>query len=245
MPTRFCWSQSQKTGNKKFRSQLSHYPPQKFLIDQIIQKPQHVARKLYAIWQNKNFNQQEKLTVKWSRDITFQADNIILDAFTSTKFLLPAKMKTFNLKFLHRILPTNAYLHTIQISDTSQCQFCLHSRETYFHLFWNCPKSQIVWKTIQNLLSFILNKSLSFTSKNWLLHEFPDNKAAFSNIATIIKMYIFSCKYSNSIPDSITCWYKIKNTIHTEWLIYKNKDKITKFQKKWGAFSSLRVNSTH
>ena len=57
-----------------------------------------------------------------------------------------------NGQLLHRIIPTNSFLHKIKLKNTNLCTFCKIHDETIEHLFFDCPVTQIFVKTIKTIL---------------------------------------------------------------------------------------------
>ena len=54
-----------------------------------------------------------------------------------------SKLRNFQLKLLHRRIPTNVFWgEKIGIKDTNSCTFCGKEIETLLHLFWTCDKTQ-------------------------------------------------------------------------------------------------------
>ncbi len=114
-------------------------------------------------------------------------------------------MKTSLFKFLYRIVPTEKFLHTVGISDSPNCFFCNGETETLVHLFWHCPKVQLVWQTIIGVLNEILTPPApSSDPEPWMIHNFKNHKSLPTNVAVIVKMYTFSCKYSDQKLNAIT-----------------------------------------
>ena len=42
----------------------------------------------------------------------------------------------------------------------------------------------------------------------------------YTSISTIVKAYIFACKYADNTPDPVECWHKIEYYQEIERLIY-------------------------
>ena len=75
---------------------------------------------------------------KWSYcSINFEDWRSIFLAVHSS--VRETKIKAFQYKFLHRIIPTNKFLFSIHYLPTPNCSFCHIHVETLDHLFFNCP----------------------------------------------------------------------------------------------------------
>ena len=65
------------------------------------------------------------------------------------------QLKWFQLRLLHRILPTRRYLAMCNLIDSPLCTYCSVEVESIQHLFWNC---QIVQKFWSDLLQYLRDK---------------------------------------------------------------------------------------
>ena len=62
------------------------------------------------------------------------------------------QLRWFQIRMIHRILPTNRYLCFRKIVDSPLCTFCMQEQETLFHLFWECSYIQTFWQDLAKLL---------------------------------------------------------------------------------------------
>ena len=54
------------------------------------------------------------------------------------KSTIDTKLRSFQYKYIMRILPTNKFLTKCNIISSSLCDFCDRQPETLEHLFWEC-----------------------------------------------------------------------------------------------------------
>ena len=54
-------------------------------------------------------------------------------------------LRTFQYKFLHRIIATDTFLYKIELKDSKMCTFCKLGEETIEHLFFECPITFQLW----------------------------------------------------------------------------------------------------
>ena len=64
----------------------------------------------------------------------------------------PAKLIEFQLKLLHRRIPTDDLLLKIGRKENDNCTFCNHFLETLIHLFWSCHVTSSFWKSVTDWL---------------------------------------------------------------------------------------------
>ena len=81
------------------------------------------------------------LNLKWSR-IFSKCNKITADT----------KLKWFQIRLIHRILPTNRFLYICRIKDSPECTFCKTEEETITHHFWSCPVIVPFWKNLENMI---------------------------------------------------------------------------------------------
>ena len=61
------------------------------------------------------------------------------------------RLKHFNFKVFHKIVPSKSNLHRWQILDDDMCQVC-GEKETTSHVLLTCRESQTFWKIVKNLI---------------------------------------------------------------------------------------------
>ena len=86
---------------------------------------------------------------------------------------------------INRIHATNKYLTNIKIKDSSRCSFFTYSVETIFHLFWQCPITQIFIKEILSHIKDKYRTTMNINPTNWFLLE---------NLSKIEVLIVILCK---------------------------------------------------
>ena len=117
---------------------------------------------------------QTRLQTKWRTDVGDFAEGTtekISQATTSTYLIY------LHFRILNRIYATNKFLYNINVADNSMCSFCKQTTETIYHLFWQCPKTQIFIKEILSHLkedyevNINIDKANCFFSQRLLKHR--------------------------------------------------------------------------
>ena len=147
-------------------------------------------------------NEPPTSTVKWSNlfpDISWKL--IFKKCNQTTK---DTQLLWFQFRVLHRILPTERYLHICKIKDSPNCKRC-GEEETISHLLYNCEFAQRFWVSLGNALrinchncarlSFSLELVI-FGSKN----NFITDKG-FDFILLFAKFYVYKCKFLETPPN--------------------------------------------
>ena len=58
------------------------------------------------------------------------------------------KLRCFQFKIIHNILPSNSSLHKIKLKSSSRCDRYNHPHETQTHLLYECPIVQTFWQKV-------------------------------------------------------------------------------------------------
>ena len=131
-----------------------------------------------------------------------------------------SKIRAFQFKFLHRIVPTNNFLFKIGYVDSPLCTFCKASNETIDHLFFNCPVVVQFWSNVQRV---ILHKKPVLTREDiFFSYQFkashPYNFLIFN-----AKFYLHCCRLKKIQPDVDDFYHKFSFCMDVESCINKNK----------------------
>ena len=180
-------------------------------------------KQLYALLISK-FCDFETICSKWEGK-----DGIVVNWEKLTpkiKHIINGTLRSFFIMFNSRSLVLNSVAcHFAPVSE--YCTLCKKSKETFIHVFWECPKITKVWSYV-HLLTL-----LKYRSKD--LSMFPinvPNKLVF--LFTLCKYYIYICRCTNNVPTVFH--FKKKLLFHLEalrvTLLMKLKEE--EFEKEWG-----------
>jgi exonuclease III len=190
-----------------------------------------------------NYEQKLKASVditaqtKWytiMEEDSFEWKSIYVLSFKST---IDQKLRTFQYKYLMRIIRTNDFLLKCNMVSSNLCDFCQMYVETPEHLFWECMNTQIFWteltkflisKNIQVLLTY---KLVSFGLLGNNLHSEQINF-----ILIYAKYFIYMCKIKTLTPSILHFQHKLQNEIEIEKQIALNHDKLEYYESKWTQF---------
>ena len=148
-----------------------------------------------------------------------------------------SKLRWFQLRIIHRIIPTNRYLCLRKITNNSSCSFGCGDEETIEHLFYDCPIVQLFWTDVLEWIrsrcihcdNFIFTKELIiFGLKS---NTFTDK--VMDLIILLAKWHIYKCKLLNTSPQVMA----FKNILKSRYVIEKYSSAIqcnsTKFASNW------------
>ena len=91
-------------------------------------------------------------------------------------------------------------------------------------------------ETIWDLVSIFTAENIDTEMCNIMLCTHNKENQIYTLISTIVKAYIFACKYADKIPDPVECWHKTKYYKETERLIYTKNNKLHKYTTKQHPF---------
>ena len=89
---------------------------------------------------------------KWEKLLNCEITNWSKYFIILKKSCRNSYLQNFQFKLLHRIIPTNSFLHKIKLKNTNLCTFCKIHDETIEHLFFDCPVTQIFLKSLSKQL---------------------------------------------------------------------------------------------
>ena len=152
------------------------------------------------------------------------------------------KLRNFQYKFVHRIIPTNKLLFKQNISVYSICDFCSMHIETLEHLFWECNIVQVFWSNFNNRCCFF-NMDFKTDLKIVCFGEYKNCVKAKAKNGVIIcaKYYSFLCKCRKTIPTFLCFKLYLSSRIDIEEQIAFQQDKLEQHNLKWKMFLPLAI----
>ena len=94
--------------------------------------------------------------VKWQHKLDTELDGSMLfnDIYRITN---DTKLRNFQFKLLHHILPNNKLLHKMGIQNSALCNFCNQEEDSILHYLWGCPVAKRFWTSFNIWLSLALD----------------------------------------------------------------------------------------
>jgi len=173
----------------------------------------------------------------------------VLNATIDTKTVFSHIMKTttdtrlrwFQFRILHKILPTQKSLCLMKIVDSSQCTFCQNEEETLDHLFWECNKVQSFWSDfIGWLQTHFVHCTNLVLSRELIILGTKKNNYTDKIIDLFIlsaKHHIFASKHQNTTPQLQIFIRTIKQRYLMEKCNAFNKGTYAKMTTQWIMYS--------
>ena len=146
---------------------------------------------------------------------------------------MDTKSRFFQLKILHRILPTNILLSKYGLKDTARCTFCELYNESLDHLFYECTICKTLWLQLKDWLA-AHGVCLSIDLQSVIMGD-PLAPKLQQHITLITKEFIFRCKLDTSQPQL----QSLLSVIKSKYNIERHYRSATAVQKKWGPLISF------
>ena len=151
------------------------------------------------------------------------------------KATIEVRLRVFQFKILHNVLPTNNILHRWKILDSPRCSFCFIAEETIHHLFCECHRTITLYLQIKELLDKC-DINLPDINVNYILTGVPPTSPSHSLINHILILYkycVYMCR-ENEFNLNLNYFLSVmKDTEKTERIIAKNANRYSKHLMKW------------
>ena len=147
------------------------------------------------------------------------------------------KLRNFQFKYIHRILPTNTLLQKMNITQNSLCTFCNNSEETLEHLFLMCPVVEQLWEKVEK---FISDKTQNHTILSRVGKSFGTCKEnnLINHIILLTKKHIYYSKIRKMKPSFRDFLQYVSTTKDIEKrILFKNMNH-EYYQEKWSCLDS-------
>ena len=125
------------------------------------------------------------------------------DSDCSDIFILPfkttlnSKLRWFQYRIIHNILPTNAWLFKINLKDVDVCTFCHKEKETITHIFANCEVVNVLWQTVKEYFDVIPDLTPFIKLYGFIDADLEDS-LIINQIILTVKYYVYKCKWEES-----------------------------------------------
>ena len=195
----------------------------------------------YKLFLNKFSETPEKQQTRWCEDLNEEIEDWEtiyqkpFRAFRNHKYIV------FQFKIAHRILSTNSSLHKFGLKETLLCSFCNETKESILHLFCECSIVKNVWLDIAQLLKNKCYIDMSFTNKEIILGSVFEDTAK-DMLMILIKYYIYSCRFTGTIPCKSGIVNMLKQSYNIEKLSaswYSSPAVGDFIEKKWLPFKRI------
>ena len=189
-----------------------------------------------------NCNISPACTSKWSQQYPTRTEWKAVFA-KAHKITPDPQLKWFQVRLLHRLLPTKRFLYLRKLVDAKDCTFCGVEEETLSHLFWNCHYVQDFWNRFQNwLCNNCCNCTPPIFSEQLILFGSDGNFRTDGVIDLLIligKFYVYTCRLQETLPNFIAFTSIVKDRYSIERYRCFTHGLGHKFRLAWFPYLSL------
>ena len=171
---------------------------------------------------------------KWNSDLEITlSDSEFAHLFKLGPSLPTPKIQDFHVQFLHRAYHLNGKVASYNDSVSDKCALCFREKETYVHLFWDCPVVLPLWVALTEFVThYFEDEKIVLTQANCLL---SNTNARIVNVLTVcVKHFIFVRKcigLSPCISEMFKYIEKVRNAHRYKAKIFKS---LSAYEKLWG-----------
>ena len=145
------------------------------------------------------------------------------------------KLRNFQYRILHRILPVNEALFKMKIIQSNLCTFCKSEVETLEHLFVECEFSKQLWIQISSLLRNKTKRDVNLSKVEKLFGSLEENHM-INHVILLVKKHIYFKRVTNSLPNFEDFKMYLHDIIKMEKYISRLKDSEDEMTRKWVGF---------
>ena len=149
-----------------------------------------------------------KAIEQWQLDLDCEIEMFLWDAINKkSRILFLTNLRDFHVQFLNRAFHYNEQISKYRPEQSTLCDFCKQSPESYLHLFWECQIVTPLWVAVQDICYEYVDAE-EFSPFKCLMSNFQST--LLNLIMTIVKNYIHVCKWTSQSP-TVTGFVKALN----------------------------------
>ena len=156
------------------------------------------------------------------------------------KVTVENKLRSFQFKLIHNIIPTNHSLYKMNIKASPECERCLFPNETLIHMLCECPDVKIFWKDIMMWWNAKRSDNIS-PSNTEILYGYKPETATFyalNHYLLIAKYHVFLARNRSETPNLMVFLALLDSKIKCEEQIAIKNLNYKKYRAKWTTLSN-------
>ena len=149
------------------------------------------------------------------------------------KVTIVNKLRSFQFRFLHRILFFNDRLFKCKLADSTLCDFCNEAIDSIEHRYFYCRITQEFWSNLSIWIKQRFNVECIFSRAHFIVTNIYRQMPLMETILLNAKYYIFTCFVRKTIP-TISSFKNIVNVLETtERHIALQRNLLYAHERKW------------
>ena len=151
------------------------------------------------------------------------------------KVTMENKLRCFQYKVVHKILPTNSKLYKMKLRASPSCDRCNHPHENLFHLLYECPSTHIFWHIVISCWNEKRSENVTLNSTDILYGYKPELNTclALNHYVIIAKYHVFLLWLNKAYPSFEIFSLLLNEKILCERAIAFKNNTLRKFRAKW------------
>lgn len=151
------------------------------------------------------------------------------------KVTVESKMRSFQYKLIHNIIPTNLSLHRMKIKESPRCEHCSCQNETLLHRFCECPKVKLFWDDVIKWWNIKRSDNFKPNCLEILYGYKPENTNlhAFNHYLIIAKYHLYLARNQSETPSIKVFLALLESKIKCERRIAIKNSSYKKYEAKW------------
>jgi hypothetical protein len=170
-------------------------------------------------------------------------NKIFIHCFKTT---VDTQLRWFQMRLIHRILPTERYLFVCKIVESSLCSFCNAEVESIEHLFCNCTTIRMLWNSLlQEIKRNCVHAENLHFSEQLILFGTCERTVTDRGLDLIIlwtKFYIYKTKLQKRNANYNNLLQSVRNRWRIEKYAFIARGRRETFEAIWTPYRSLFVN---
>ena len=112
------------------------------------------------------------------------------------------KLRSFQYKLVHNIIPTNLSLYKMKIKESPHCEHCRCQNETLLRRFCECPEVKLFWEDVIEWWNTNRSENFNPTWSEILYGYKPENTSlqAFNHYLLIAKYHVHLARNLSETP---------------------------------------------
>ena len=215
------------------KCEISSDNERQMIIQTVLNKPgdKLIGKRLYKYLISRKAESNE-VAGKWNHIITLDEDNHTvfnhIDSITIVN-----KLRSFQFKFLHRILYFNERLFKCKIGKSTLCDFCSEAIDSIDHRYFYCNVTQEFWTQLTTWIQAEYNEVCYVNNIHNIITNMYNESPLMETIVLNAKYFIYSCFLNKVKPDIIRFRQIVHNIEKTERYIAIQKDLLHIHTVKW------------
>ena len=155
----------------------------------VLSSPTVTVKSIYSHLIQSIYKPPSNVWSKWETDLELKVDEFWDNLCCASGLIYETNLQAFHIQFLHRAYCLNPIVAKYT-NISPNCAFCDNAKETYIHLFWECPHVSTLWdKVIQFCNDYICTRGDIMCKDTCLLSNF--RSSLLVTIVSKVKHYIF------------------------------------------------------